>query len=262
MEAIPHPYYRFVKWNDDNTDNPRSITVLSDTVFVATFEIITHQVTVQTNNTSMGIVAGDGEYPINSAVTIGAIAKQGYYFAQWDDGNTDNPRTFTLTQDTTFTAIFSAPYHVNLFVSDANRGSAIGGGNYAPNSRVTISAIAHRGYQFLYWNDANTDNPRTFTLTQDTNFVASFEAINAIEENKEVSTISIYPNPTTDNINITLPENISNAVFTLYDMQGKVLIRQNIGSQEMISVHGLAAGVYVYNVRTEKRSYTGKMIKK
>jgi hypothetical protein len=74
--------------------------------------------------------------------------------------------------------------------------------------------------------------------------------------------ISIYPNPATDNINIILPENISQAVFTLYDMQGKVLIKQEINSREVISVSDFASGIYIYNVRTEKHNYQGKLIRK
>jgi hypothetical protein len=72
----------------------------------------------------------------------------------------------------------------------------------------------------------------------------------------------IYPNPATDNINITLPENISQAVFTLYDMQGKVLIKQEINNQETVAVNNLASGIYIYNVRTSKQNYQGKIIRK
>jgi hypothetical protein len=74
--------------------------------------------------------------------------------------------------------------------------------------------------------------------------------------------LAIYPNPATDNINITLPENISHAVFTLYDMQGKVLIKQEINNQETVAVNNLASGIYIYNVRTNKQSYQGKIIRK
>jgi hypothetical protein len=42
----------------------------------------------------------------NTAV-IEAAPIAGYLFAWWSDGNTDNPRTLTLTQDTVLTAIFS-----------------------------------------------------------------------------------------------------------------------------------------------------------
>jgi hypothetical protein len=42
----------------------------------------------------------------DSTVVITATANYGYHFTQWNDGNTQNPRTITLTQDTTFTALF------------------------------------------------------------------------------------------------------------------------------------------------------------
>jgi hypothetical protein len=38
---------------------------------------------------------------------ISATANDYYHFVQWSDGNTDNPRTLTLTQDTVLTAEFA-----------------------------------------------------------------------------------------------------------------------------------------------------------
>jgi hypothetical protein len=78
----------------------------------------------------------------------------------------------------------------------------------------------------------------------------------------ETSTISVYPNPATDNITIILPENVSQGIFTLYDTQSKVLIRQEISNRDIVSVSRLATGIYIYNVRTEKQSYQGKLIRK
>ena len=43
----------------------------------------------------------------NSTVTVSATPADKYLFDRWDDGDWHNPRTFTLTQDTAFTAIFS-----------------------------------------------------------------------------------------------------------------------------------------------------------
>ncbi len=40
-------------------------------------------------------------------ITCTATPDYGYHFTQWSDGNTDNPRTIVLTQDTTFTAEFA-----------------------------------------------------------------------------------------------------------------------------------------------------------
>ena len=41
---------------------------------------------------------------------ISAIAYDGYHFVQWSDGNTDNPRTLTLTQDTVLIAEFAQSF--------------------------------------------------------------------------------------------------------------------------------------------------------
>ena len=43
-------------------------------------------------------------------VTLTATPKHGYHFTKWSDGNTDNPRSFTITQDTTFTAEFAQSF--------------------------------------------------------------------------------------------------------------------------------------------------------
>jgi hypothetical protein len=43
-------------------------------------------------------------------------------------------------------------------------------------------------------------------------------------------------------------------------MQGKVLIRKEINSQDAVSVNNLAAGIYIYNVMTEKQNHRGQLI--
>ncbi len=37
LQAIPNSGYRFVRWNDNVTDNPRTVTPFSDTTFTAYF---------------------------------------------------------------------------------------------------------------------------------------------------------------------------------------------------------------------------------
>ena len=41
-----------------------------------------------------------------TSVTIKATATSGHYFSEWNDGNSDNPRTITPTADVTYTASF------------------------------------------------------------------------------------------------------------------------------------------------------------
>ncbi len=54
-----------------------------------------------------GTVTGAGFYTKGDTATITAIADEYYYFKQWSDGNSDNPRTFVVNDDMSFTAEFA-----------------------------------------------------------------------------------------------------------------------------------------------------------
>jgi hypothetical protein len=126
------------------------------------------------------------------------------------------------------------------------------------NNTAIIAATANTGYCFVQWNDADTNNPRTVTVTQDTAFTAIFDVETGIAD-IEASIISLYPNPATDNINIVLPENVPSALFMLCDMQGRILLLREIGNREEITVTA-AAGVYLYNIVTNRQNFRGKLI--
>lgn len=49
------------------------------------------------------IVEGTGTFDKDSEVTLTVVPLTGYEFTQWGDGNTENPRKFTLTKDSEFT---------------------------------------------------------------------------------------------------------------------------------------------------------------
>ena len=66
-----------------------------------------HTVTANATDETMGYVIGGGEYPQGSTATLVAVPFGQNYFVRWNDGNTDNPRTITVTGDMTFTAEFA-----------------------------------------------------------------------------------------------------------------------------------------------------------
>jgi hypothetical protein len=51
IEAIPNTKYRFLRWNDNNTTNPRMLTVTRDTLLIAYFDIIIDTVHLGTAGT-------------------------------------------------------------------------------------------------------------------------------------------------------------------------------------------------------------------
>ena len=55
----------------------------------------------------------EGEVDVYNSIcgnSISAHPSHGYHFVQWSDGNTDNPRTLKLTQDTTLIAMFAPSF--------------------------------------------------------------------------------------------------------------------------------------------------------
>jgi hypothetical protein len=259
IEAIPEAGYRFVQWNDGDIDNPRTFTVTQDTNFIATFEAIMHLVTVTANDTTMGTLTGEGYYQETTTAEIEAIPNQKVRFVQWNDGVTDNPRIITVWSDTTFIAEFDTiKYHITLLVNDPTMGTVTGEGDYVIDDMATITAIPNPDYQFVRWDDGNVNSTRTVSVTSDITYTAEFERKNTIAT-IELSKTTIYPNPAIDKVNIILPENVSQAFFTLYDMQGKELIRKEINGQDNVEVSVFAAGIYVYKLTTPKESHTGKL---
>ena len=139
------------------------------------------------NNTNATIC--DGELFM---FTLTPIPNNGYHFAQWSDGNTDNPRTIELTQDTTFTAEFAKnSYAISTISANPEWGTTAGDKSALYLDEVEISAIPNYGYHFVQWNDNNTSNPRSFILTQDTAFTATFaKNVYSITKNAEHGSIS------------------------------------------------------------------------
>ena len=170
LTATPKVGYHFVKWSDGNIDNPRSVVVTQDSTFTAEFAINKYTITIPESEN--GIVTGMGEYNHGDTITLTATPNEHYHFVQWSDGNTENPRIFVATNDTTLSAEFAIDKHEVVLLGE--NGTLYGRGLYAYGDSVEIKAVANDGYNFVKWSDGNVENPRSFVITQDTTFSAIF----------------------------------------------------------------------------------------
>ncbi|MBQ8223574.1 MAG: T9SS type A sorting domain-containing protein, partial [Bacteroidales bacterium] len=127
-----------------------------------------------------GEVLGSGVYVENSDIKIEGVPSEGYHFVQWNDFNTENPRTVHITQDSTFIAQFAInQYNVELAVQDTlNMGTVEGSGVYEHNEIVNVIADSNKGYIFLYWLEsdtiASTEAEFSFEIKGDRNLTAVF----------------------------------------------------------------------------------------
>ncbi|MBQ6276855.1 MAG: leucine-rich repeat domain-containing protein, partial [Bacteroidales bacterium] len=257
IEAIANEGFEFASWNNENTDNPRQITVTADATYIATFDEVSsvteYTITVMSANPNRGTVTGGGTYPEGTVITIEAIANEGFVFASWSDENTDNPRQITVTADATYIATFDevssvTEYTITVMSANPNRGTVTGGGTYPEGTVITIEAIANEGFEFASWSDENTDNPRQITVTADATYIASFIPATGIEENASLE-IALFPNPATDILNITSSETISE--IEIVNVMGQVVRRIEVNSDNAVcDVEDLTSGVYMVRIRT------------
>ena len=173
ISATPKVGYLFARWSDGNTENPRKITVESELSLTAEFTAVC-RLSVLSNDATMGTVEGSGEYAESTVVILSALPNEGFQFARWNDGSTENPRPVTVMEDTELTAEF-LPLHSLSVTADATTDIVEGSGEYAEGTVVILSALPNEGFQFARWNDGNTENPRPVTVMEDTELTAEFE---------------------------------------------------------------------------------------
>ena len=163
-----------------------------------------YRVELAANDDARGFVRPAAYYPAGSYQTITATARSCYRFSHWNDGDTTNPRTILVMQDTAFTAYFEAAptYDIAVRSNDTTMGYAelqrwygIHGGSVVPHAgddathlylvvgsdttycegdTIRLRATAYPGYYFWGWDDSVRANPRCVTVTQDTVVTAIF----------------------------------------------------------------------------------------
>ena len=196
IAATPAPGHTFSHWSDGSTDNPHLLTVTSDTLLVAYFSLGPTNDTVFIHDTAYVSIPIHDTTIVDNYIHDTAYVFDTVYVSIpiHDTTIVDN-----YIHDTAYvfdTVYVSIPIHdttiVNNYIhdtvfirfdlrtlsvtsADLVRGLAAGNGIFPINSEVEIAAIPIAGNRFVHWQDGNTDNPRTITLTDNMAFTAIFE---------------------------------------------------------------------------------------
>ena len=217
----------------------------------------TYKISVNTNNPLRGSAHATNADCITHQTILTALANPFCEFVEWNDGNTDNPRTVTLTQDTTFTAIFNTQtgyYEITVLSNDSFLGNVSGSGIFQEGSLITLKATREPLYfsRFKEWNDGNTDNPRSIRVTQDSVFTAVFINISNNVESINKGILSIYPNPSSTQLTLDNGQEII-LEMQIYDVSGKQVKRGRMhDTKQSIDISDLHTGMYFVKVKTEK----------
>ena len=159
IRAYPSEHYSFIGWHDGpyngeginaiihNTDDNRTITVTSDSLFTAIFapEIVNIRCLVANECANMGEVEGGGDFSYGDTITIVAIPNSGFLFDYWRKNYntthiTDNPLTVVVENNDTYRAFFKSSDGINttsggITIYSANGNIVING---AENQTVEI----------------------------------------------------------------------------------------------------------------------------
>ncbi len=196
ITATPLSGYRFIQWNDGNTNARRYITVTADAHYTAQFGPQQYYVHIAYTEQE-GTATGTGYYDKGTQVTLTATPKPCFKFEQWHDGNTDNPRTITVNSDVQYGAYFTGTcnFTITTLSADENMGTVSGGGTYLAGKSIRINATPKKGYKFVSWNDGNTSSSRWVNVYADATYTATFTTaelctINAISDNESMGTVS------------------------------------------------------------------------
>ncbi|MBQ4377211.1 MAG: C10 family peptidase [Bacteroidales bacterium] len=211
VRATANTGYRFLSWQDGNTDNPRVIYMDSNTTLTASFSTDSLNVVVIPQDSIRGHAWGTGRYAYRSYASLRATPAHGYHFSQWNDGDTNNPRGVRITSDITYTAYFVAnTYTVNVMSNDPSQGAVRGSGFYLYGTNIQISATPAQGYTFFRWSDGNNENPRRLTVDDNIDLTAEFAldgfriyVMSSNESEGSVTGEGVYMNMTTATITAT-----------------------------------------------------------
>ncbi|HTA61477.1 MAG TPA: GH25 family lysozyme [Bacteroidia bacterium] len=107
-------------------------------------------------------------------------------------------------------------------------------------------------------NQANDVNVFNGNMTAFNNFIGC--TTTAINQNNLNYAFAIYPNPASSNFHIDYSEDIGAITISVYNINGEVVLNQNITGNATIDISALSEGIYNINIVSNKGAVNKKLI--
>ena len=204
------------------------------------------------------IVYKHGETITNDHVTQRTSSNYDLVYYDFSDYTTDATVKYIFAEDDGV-----VEYTITATSANPAWGTVTGGGTYEQGQTATLRANPAEGYCFKQWQDGNTQNPRTITVTGDATYTATFEACTTgIDEATSNVSMSLYPNPANNNVKLSIAGVNGNVKCTVLDMSGRVVYSQSINAEEgtTINVSNFAKGAYFVRVTNNEFTKVEKLV--
>ena len=188
ITATPDTGYSFGGWSGtgvtDTSAASTTVNMTSDVNLYANFDSSTVQLSF--SSPLGGRLAGDGNYPKFSTVTINAFPEDGYKFDRWIGESVADPMsvstTVELNKSIQIEALFSIKpvntFNLSTTSIPLQGGTTRGSGNFEENKTATVFAVPSEGYSFVKWiGEGLSDGNGSISVIMDAdaNLTAHFE---------------------------------------------------------------------------------------
>lgn len=170
------------------------------------------------------------------------------------------------TNDATIKYVFAVDdtpeYTITANSNNPAWGTVSGGGTYEQGQTATLRANPEPNYCFIQWQDGNTQNPRSFTVTGDATYTATFALCGGIDEASSNVSMSLYPNPANNSVKLSIAGVSGNVNCTVLDMSGRVVYSKTVNAEEAttINVSNFAKGAYFVRVTNNEFTKVEKLV--
>jgi hypothetical protein len=155
---------------------------------------------------------------------------------------------------------FSQPLHLNSGIFYVGIIQPAGG----TSDSLQIALDANRtGANHRYFKVLNTWEPSLLDgALMVRPIVGRALALGISEQSKPKLDWTLSPNPTYSKVRLNLPQEANKISFTIYDIQGKALLKGTAGNNPTIDVSSLSPGMYIIDLKGEDGYYKPqKMLK-
>lgn len=119
---------------------------------------------------------------------------------------------------------------------------------YGEDDQTLSAKIYYWNYNMGYW-------------VHHLNMTCYYSTYTGIEPVINEAAVSVFPNPASDYIKISLPDNsVSDIVVGIYDISGRKLLEQTTLTGNPVMINSLTTGMYFYQVKSEGKTYKGKLL--
>lgn len=136
-------------------------------------------ITAETNPINKGTITGTGQYKYQEYVELLVSPDYPYQFEEWNDGDKSNPKKIYVEDNINYVAKLTEFIIITAICSPSHYGIASGGGTFAPNTKITLSAQSYSEFYIFdgwYLDGVKVSSDLNFEITviQDAIYEAKF----------------------------------------------------------------------------------------